>query len=136
MKISEAFPSKYVAAADLQGQDVPATIQSCVIEDVGGPGESEDRPVLYFTGFTKGLVLNKTNATTIAAMYGDETDEWVGKAVVLFPTDTEFRGKMTPCVRVRSTPPRGPVASASPAATPAPAPEPVPQPAAHAGPSF
>lgn len=100
MKISEAFPTKYVAAADLQGQDVPVVISHVVKEKFD---ENEEGPVVYFQGFAKGLRLNKTNANTIADMYGEETDFWAGKAITLWPTETEFQGRMKACVRVRTT---------------------------------
>jgi hypothetical protein len=106
MDINQAFPSKYVKAADLQGQDVPVTITHVQMEDVGGRGnEADNLPVAYFQGMTKGLVLNKTNANTIAQMYGFETNGWVGRPITLWPTECEFGGNMTQCVRVRSTAP-------------------------------
>jgi hypothetical protein len=46
-------------------------------------------------------VLNKTNADVIAYTFGDDTDHWVGRKIVLFATRTQFQGKLVPCVRVR-----------------------------------
>src|SRR4026209_2145377 len=81
MKISQLFPSKYVKAADLNGKTVTLTIAKLVVEELGHSAEKEKKPVLYFQKATKGLVLNRTNAMTIAGLYGDEADDWPGKRI-------------------------------------------------------
>ena len=55
----------------------------------------------YFQDHDKGLVLNVTNTRAIEAAYGAETDDWVGKSIELFGSETPFQGKSVPCVRVR-----------------------------------
>jgi len=99
MKIGTAFPSKYLKSDDLQGKEVKVEIDRCVTEDVTGDGE--EKLIVYFRGKKKGLVLNKTNATKIAATYGDETDGWDGKPVILYPDTTQYQGRMVDCIRVR-----------------------------------
>src|SRR5262249_10797846 len=59
------------------------------------------KPVVYFNGKEKGVVLNKTNSYTIATAYGDETNDWFGNEVILFSVMTEYGGKHTPAIRVR-----------------------------------
>ena len=59
----------------------------------------EVKPVLFFEGKDKGLVLNKTNSNTISAAYGDETDVWVGMGIVLYETMVEFQGQRKPGIR-------------------------------------
>jgi hypothetical protein len=46
-------------------------------------------------------VLNKVNNRTIRGAYGDDTDGWKDKLIVLFPTTTDFGGKQVPALRVR-----------------------------------
>ena len=99
MKMSQAFPSKWLQASDLQGRDIALTIQDVVMEQVGQP--PENLPVVFFHGAGKALVLNKTNGQTIADMHGDDTDHWRGKQVTLFPTSTDFQGRQVACIRVR-----------------------------------
>ena len=101
MKINQAFPSKYIKAADLAGKEFTLTIAKVQIEDVGGQGNEEDRPVMYFAGRSKGMVLNRTNATAIAHRYGDDTDNWTNKEIIVYPDTVMFQGKMVDCVRVR-----------------------------------
>lgn len=101
MNILSAFPTRFVSAQDLHGQSVTCTIERVTVEDLDDDNGGTAKPVCYFTGMTKGLVLNKTNAMTIAAAYGNETDAWRGRQVVVYPTETDFRGKLTACIRVR-----------------------------------
>jgi hypothetical protein len=103
MRISSAFPSKYVKAADLQGKQATVVISHVTMEMIG----DDERPILYFGGKEKGLVLNKTNANTIANVFGDDTEDWRGGEIVLFETTVDFQGKSMPAIRCR-VPPRKP----------------------------
>ena len=54
----------------------------------------------------KKLWCNKTNGRTIAKLYG-KTENWIGKRITLFPTDTRGAGGQTvPCIRVRPNEPK------------------------------
>lgn len=97
MKIGAAFPSTYLKAADLQGRACAAIMSRVMMEEIGG----EHKPVLYFDGHERGIVLNKTNSSIIADMYGDETDDWTGKRIVLYPARVEFQGKIVDAIRVK-----------------------------------
>ena len=118
-----ASEGKYIKASDLQGRDWPLTISGVQQEDVSGQNDAaEMKWVVYFQGGQKGLVLNVTNATTIADQHGDETNTWAGRQITLFPTQTDFGGKQVPCIRVRlqqqqnfQAPPQQPTQPAGPA---------------------
>jgi hypothetical protein len=99
MKMSEAFPAKWLSAPDLKGKDITLTISDVRMEEVGTPPER--LPAVYFRGAGKGLVLNKTNGQTIADQLGDDTDHWIGKQITIFPTSTDFQGRQVACIRVR-----------------------------------
>ena len=49
----------------------------------------------------KPLVLNRTNADTIAELYGNKPSEWAGKRVVLMVAETQLKGKPVNCIRLR-----------------------------------
>jgi hypothetical protein len=105
MRISSAFPSKYLRAADLEGKQITVEIANVELEEVG-TGE-EPKPVLYFQGKSKGVVMNKTNANAIASAYGDDTDDWTGQQIILFSAFVDFQGRSVEAIRVR-VPPRKP----------------------------
>lgn len=97
MDINGAFPSNYLKAADLQGRRIAVTVREVAMEDIGG----DHKPVLYFQGKDKGVVLNKTNANMISEIAGTtETDEWAGVKIVLYPDKTDFQGKRVACIRM------------------------------------
>jgi hypothetical protein len=123
VNINEAFPSKYLKASDLRGSTPIVTIDHVTVEEVG---KARDRkPVAYFVGKEKGLVLNKTNATKIGQITGSaETDEWVGAKIMLYTTETEFQGESVETIRIKPVP-----AARSQGARPAPTPAPEPPPA-------
>jgi hypothetical protein len=109
MKMSDIFVSKYVKAADLNGKTVTLTIHTLRIEDMQNhQNERERKPVLYFERATKGLVLNRTNAMTIVALYGDESDDWVGKRISIYPTRVRAFGAVQDAIRVREEVPAVP----------------------------
>ena len=118
MKIGAAFPGQYLKVADLQGKRVTVVIDHVEMEDIGG----ETKPVLHFRGKNRGVVLNKTNANAIWAINGsDDTDDWPGTTIVLYPSKTEFQGKRVDCIRIDPPDSRP---SLRPAPRPAPEPEP------------
>ncbi len=97
MNIDAAFPSKYLKAHDLLGKTVRLKIAGITVEKLG-----EDlRPIISFSGTDKTLVVNKTNANRISAVYGRETDDWIGKDIEVYPDQVEFQGRMVEAIRVR-----------------------------------
>jgi hypothetical protein len=63
--------------------------------------DQQEKPVVYFQGIEPGMVLNKTNATSIAKLLGNDTDAWEGKAIGLFTTEVDFSGQQVLAIRVR-----------------------------------
>jgi len=119
MDINNSFPSNYLKAADLQNKTVKLTIRTVIEEKMG----SDIRPVLYFQGKDKGMVLNKTNAMTIAQMFGPETDNWQGGVIEVFPAFVDYQGKQVQGLRIRM--PVQQIAPQSRPAAPVRQPEPV-----------
>jgi len=96
----------YLKAEDLQGKAIRAKIEQVSLEDFKGDKGTEKRLVCHFEGKDKALLLNRTNADALAAIFGDDYDHWTGP-VVLYPDTTMFGGKRVPCLRVRAV--KGPV---------------------------
>lgn len=116
-KISDAFPSKYLAAADLNGNNVTVTISRASIEEIGQGADKDRKIVLSFAGKNKQFVCNKTNAKVIAGLHGDDTDDWLGKSITLCPREVEFQGDMVLAIRVSLQRPAAPSAKKETATT-------------------
>lgn len=122
MKMNDIYPSKYLKAGDLQGREVRVTMANVELEKIG----DDNKPVLYFKGKDKGVVLNKTNASTISIAYGDDTEDWYDQPLILFSVMVDFQGKVAPAIRCRvptakdnkSAPRREDPISSGPAETP------------------
>jgi hypothetical protein len=97
MLISEAFPSKYLKAADLNGRELKVTIDRVEMRDIFGV----PKLVICFRDNTKDFVCNKTNATTIAGYAGNSTENWPGLDIILYPTMVTFRGEPVSAIRVK-----------------------------------
>lgn len=97
MLISEACPSEFLKAADLRGKQVRAVIDRVELREVG----DDHKPVLFFAGKDKGVVLNKTNANNIGLAYGDDTGAWSGQPVILYEAIVDFQGRSVKAIRIR-----------------------------------
>jgi hypothetical protein len=101
MKIGNAFPSEYLKAADLSGKAVRVVIEDVTSEKVG----EDQKPVMHFVGKDKSLILNKTNANRIVEATGtDETDQWAGWTITLYPCKVDFKGERVDAIRVDDRP--------------------------------
>jgi len=118
MDIESAFESKYLKAADLQNRQHTVVIDRIEIETMQNrSGDEERKPVVYFQGKKKGLVLNRTNAKSIQSQYGRHTEHWIGKPLTLFMVMTDAWGETVEAIRCRvpqQTSPAGPASSVNP----------------------
>jgi hypothetical protein len=102
MRVSDVFRSEFLRAADLggiNGRDYTLRIASVKKWD----NDNNGRPklVVKFANAKKPLLCNRTNAKTIAKAYGEEIDNWIGQAVVLFVTSVDFKGDQVEAIRLR-----------------------------------
>jgi len=101
MKLSQAFPSKYLSAKDLNGENLTLTIAGWEIAKLG----DDKKPVLKFQEIEKRLVLNVTNGNLLEdLLQTDELDEWVGARITLGVEKVQFGNKRVPALRVQEGP--------------------------------
>ncbi len=121
MKIGAAF-SSHLKAEDIGTAQPVVQISDVRVEEVGQDKDKERKPILYFEGKDKSLVLNKTNATTLTEIFGtDETDEWIGQRIRLFVAKVDFQGRKVDGIRIKAFVPG---AAVQPARRPVPPPPP------------
>ncbi len=100
--VSELFPSRFLKAADLKGRTVKAKIKKVEVEEIGQ--DRDEKPVVYFEGVERGLVMNKTNGVAIAEIHGDATDDWTGKEIEILSMMVPYQGQNVAAIRVRAAP--------------------------------
>jgi hypothetical protein len=103
-KRDDVFPSKYLKAADLNGDPLVVTIVSAPLETLKNPeGKEQTKTVLYFRGTKKLLPLNVTNWDAVADVTGEsDSENWAGCKIELYPATTEMKGKTVACIRIRA----------------------------------
>jgi hypothetical protein len=95
------FDRDYIAAFDLAGKDATITITKVEGRKLKSDRGEQLKPVIWFEGSDKAFIGNKTNTKTIAAMYGNQTEDWIGKQITIYPTTTDVGGETRECIRVR-----------------------------------
>ncbi len=95
------FPSRFLKSSEFKGRDVTLTIAEVHREklsiDIDKP---EVKGIVSFKETEKQMILNRTNAMCIAAMFGRDIEQWKDKKVTLFPAD--YKGDTA--IRVRGSP--------------------------------
>jgi len=113
------FKSIWLKAVDIGdiGSELVAQIEYEAGEDIEDPqtNKSKWKSTIGLVGVEKPMILNKTNFESVEALYGVETDEWAGKWITLYVTQTEAFKKVHTVLRIRDSVP-------APQAAPAPVP--------------
>lgn len=104
MKLSDMFPRRYASGEDLGGKPATLTIATVRTEKMrpqAGAPEVE-KYVVYFQSAAKGVILSRTLAYQIADSTGsEETADWVGKRITLYPQPMTVAGKKRIAIRAR-----------------------------------
>ena len=80
--------SDFLKSEDLKGKTVFVKIKGVHTREFDNNGKPQDKLVLELHDKDKMVVLNVTNTRTIAGAFGTETDNWVGKKVMLGVRET------------------------------------------------
>lgn len=118
MKVTDYYGSSWLSHEDLDedGKVHVVTIKECYEEEFKNDDDDDDdkkkRPqikiAIEFEEFDQPLLLNKTNATTIAGLYGNDTDDWIGQRIGIYATEVNFGKKMVGAIRVKTRAPKPP----------------------------
>ena len=100
MRRDEAFPGKFLKAADVKETPLIAVISYVEKEKVGQGSDQKEKPVMYFQDADKPMVVNSTNWDTLAEAYGEDSDGWSGCKIKVYSAPTQYQGKRTEGLRV------------------------------------
>ena len=91
MEFNALYGPKYMGAADLHGDTQRYKIGKVeVVELKEKDGSTKRKYIVYFVGVDKALVLNKTNANKLAAVFGTDRSKWIGVTVELYAEMTSL----------------------------------------------
>lgn len=93
----------------LKAEDIGANFWTATIRlvEMKSFDNGERKLAIGFNELDKSLLLNMTNARTIGDLYGGDTDNWVGKQIMLFTMPVDYQGKKVQAVRLRAPAPTG-----------------------------
>lgn len=101
MNINDAYFSRWLKADNLTDGPVIATITQFEMVTLKTEEGEEKRPALFFEETAQGLILNRTNASMVAAVLkSPHTEQWLGKQIGLRSEMVPFKGKAVPAIRV------------------------------------
>ena len=90
--------SPYIKGDELdEGERLVLTIKSA--EEVTFPS-GDTVPVIDFLETNQKLTLNKTRVKKLVGMLGEDTDDWSGQQIALYPVPVQYNGKSSMGVAV------------------------------------
>lgn len=96
--------SEHIGAWDLGGKDRVVEITAVAAGSIGRGKDKAKKPILSLKtgkGVVRTMACNITNARVIKTLYGNDTTEWVGKRVTLYPTTATFGAELHDAIRIR-----------------------------------
>ena len=100
MNVDELYGTNLVAE-DLVGREFQVTIVNFEVQEMK---DGKKKGVIQFEGWPKGMVLNVTRKEDMKALYGNQTDAWIGKSIIIYCGTTSFQGKQTPSMAIKGVP--------------------------------
>lgn len=106
LTFDQLFPGRFIKAGEMHGKDVTLTIKSVYVDNIEGEdGREKPQAIITFSEIAREWALNRTNASCLRAMWGDDTDHWIGKRVTLYPeNDSSGMSESGVCLRVKGSP--------------------------------
>jgi hypothetical protein len=93
----DAFPSRYLTAADVEGKSFTASIRSVDYEKMR---DGSEKPVVYFNKVKKACVLNKTKGKFLAGLAkSPKFDDWIGLEITVRGGVTMYQGDEIGCIK-------------------------------------
>lgn len=104
MNIFSSAMFEYLSAEMLpaDGRPISLTIKNVEEMKISGPRGDEMKVTISFVERPKRLILNKTNARTIAGALGPETDNWRGATLALGVEAVKVGRNTLPSIRVKT----------------------------------
>lgn len=101
--INQMIESKYLKQSDLDGETEVTIVKVGQMNVAREDEQPEMKWAVKFEEFKKPMILNSTNIQLLAKACGsEESDEWIGKKVVIFADpNVSFGGKLVGGLRVK-----------------------------------
>lgn len=104
MNINDIYPRRYAPLLDLEGRAMTVTITGVKAERTRQPGSgSKEIFVLFFSETPRAVLLTPNLAAQIAKATGrDDTDQWTGQRITLYPEVIKVAGQPRTVIRAKA----------------------------------
>lgn len=85
--------SPYLKASDNDGMNRQMVIKAAGLDTLNFPDQPPKEGIFIDVGASKPIWLSKTNGRMLCGAFGLETDEWVGKKILLTVKHYDIEGK-------------------------------------------
>lgn len=98
---SQALPTEYISGTEVGNHRINLIVDKVVMKKMN---DGMMKPVMYFVGKERGMVVNSGNWDAMELVYGVNSDDWAGRPLVLFTAPTQTpAGQPTLGCRIRAT---------------------------------
>lgn len=105
MHFKKAYDSEHLSSVDLDGRTVTIEITGVEATKIKGESGEESKLLVRFNGKTKTTwIVPITVAHCLAAMFGEDTDGWIGKRVTIHAEKVESFGETVDAIRPVGSP--------------------------------
>lgn len=105
MNYRKLIQSNYIAADEFGKSEPTLTMLSVALVGLeDDKGKKQAKGVIAFKETPKAWILNRTNVECLAAMFGPETNDWIGKRVTLHALLVNFGAEKKNGIRVKGSP--------------------------------
>lgn len=87
MRKTDALPKEFITGEEIGQREIKLVIANVVMKKM--PNSNDHKPVMYFVGKERGMVVNSGNWDVMKTVYTDESDLWAGKTVILYSVQTQ-----------------------------------------------
>jgi hypothetical protein len=98
------FNPLYLGSHDLEpDKEYKVTIERIErdVEVIGDGGKKQKKPIIYFKGAQKPMILNSTNSKMIMKVTGSKyIEDWVGKSIIFKVMQEKSFGEIMDVIRV------------------------------------
>lgn len=105
MNYKMLFRGDYITAVEFDGREPVFTIKGVKLASLEGEdGKKKIKGIVALQETDRGWVLCRTNGICLAAMFGEETNAWIGKRVTLHAVEVQVGPTKQPGIRIKGSP--------------------------------
>jgi len=107
MNAKALITGDYITAVEIDKRELTLKIAKVVrekVSDIKNPDKMKMKGIIFFDNAERGWIMNRTNVQCLIALFGNETDGWIGKRVTIYATPVKVGPKTELGIRIKGSP--------------------------------